>query len=106
MDRDNSLLEDEGIDDSIWDSPVKMQDDRSQNPQAANNKSNFGRPTLQEQQEQDETLRRELDSVRKVNQAIEGVIESLGKAKDNMKVRKQERVSISIEMLMADSDCQ
>lgn len=32
-------------------------------------------------------LRKELDTVRKVNEAIEGVIESLTKAKSNMSVR-------------------
>lgn len=32
-------------------------------------------------------LRRELDSIRNVNRVIEGVVESLQKAKDNMAVR-------------------
>lgn len=34
-------------------------------------------------------LRRELESVRNVNKVIEGVVESLQKAKDNMGVRTQ-----------------
>jgi hypothetical protein len=34
-------------------------------------------------------LRRELDSIRNVNKVIEGVIESLQKAKDNMAVRSR-----------------
>jgi len=33
------------------------------------------------------TLRRELESIRNVNKVIEGVVESLQKAKDNMGVR-------------------
>lgn len=35
----------------------------------------------------DAALRRELESIRNVNKVIEGVVESLQKAKDNMEVR-------------------
>jgi DASH complex subunit Duo1 len=42
-----------------------------------------------EQNAQDEALRRELHSVRKVNEAIEGAIESLAKARNSMKVSPQ-----------------
>ena len=42
-----------------------------------------------EQQSRDQSLREELANVEKVNQAIEGVIESLGRARENMQVRLQ-----------------
>ncbi|EXJ83027.1 hypothetical protein A1O3_06844 [Capronia epimyces CBS 606.96] len=45
---------------------------------------NSSRPTYEEQSAREENLHRELESVRQVNDAIEGVIQSLGKAKDNM----------------------
>ena len=77
MNRPNSLKHDD-IDESLWDSPSK--------PEAAGKQSNGTKPTYQEQQERDEGLRQELHSVRQVNEAIEGVIQSLRKAKDNMKV--------------------
>lgn len=38
----------------------------------------------------DEALRQELASVKKVNEAIEGVLQSLEKAKANMKVSREE----------------
>ncbi|KAJ4525293.1 hypothetical protein HRR78_003439 [Exophiala dermatitidis] len=43
-------------------------------------------PTYEDVKQHEENLRRELDSVRQVNLAIEGVIQSLSKAKDNMRV--------------------
>lgn len=39
-------------------------------------------------------LRKELESVRNVNKVIEGVVESLQKAKDNMNVRFELRISL------------
>lgn len=45
------------------------------------------RPRYDEQSAHEHSLRCELEHVRQVNGAIEGVIKSLGKAKDNMKVR-------------------
>ena len=65
-------------DESLWDSPSKAE---STGKQATTSK-----PTYQEQQEHDQNLRQELQSVREANEAIEGVVQSLRKAKDNMKV--------------------
>lgn len=42
----------------------------------------------------DDMLRQELANVRKVNEAIEGVLKSLDKTKANMKVRKSCRLSL------------
>ncbi len=77
MDRSKPSRSDDS-DESLWDSPSK--------PEGAGKQSNAAKPTYQEQQERDEGLRQELQSVRQVNEAIEGVIQSLRKAKDNMKV--------------------
>ncbi|KAJ9610521.1 hypothetical protein H2200_005298 [Cladophialophora chaetospira] len=76
MSRVNSSHEDE-LDESLWDSPSR--------PEATGKQTNSAKSTYQEQQERDQVLRQELQSVRQVNEAIEGVILSLRKAKDNMK---------------------
>ncbi|KIW65480.1 hypothetical protein PV04_07737 [Phialophora macrospora] len=65
------------LDRSLWDSPSK--------PEGTSNQGHSNKPTYQEQQERDDSLRQELESVRQVNEAIESVIHSLRKAKDNMK---------------------
>ncbi|KEF60907.1 uncharacterized protein A1O9_02471 [Exophiala aquamarina CBS 119918] len=70
----NSYLsqEDQNEETSLWDSPVKS------------GQGNL-RPTYEQQEAREQELRHELESVRRVNEAIEGVIESLGKAKNNIK---------------------
>lgn len=73
MDSHNASSKNDQLDESLWDSPSKPE------PYPA-------KPTYQEQEERDGSLRQELDHVRQVNEAIEGVIQSLRKAKDNMKV--------------------
>ncbi len=67
------------MDESLWDSPATAHQDGGKLP-------NTNKSTYQELQEREESLKQELHSVRQVNEAIEGVIQSLGKAKDNMKV--------------------
>lgn len=74
---------DEDIDESLWDSPAKP---AAEGPPVNGKQSTTGKPTYQEQQEREANLRQELESVRQVNETIEGVIQSLAKAKDNMKV--------------------
>ena len=76
MNQSNAVQTD-NPDESLWDSPAKPE----------GKQSNSTKPTYQEQQQRDESLRQELQSVRQVNEAIEGVVQSLRKAKDNMKVR-------------------
>ena len=80
------MLNDQDIDESLWDSPAKPTHDQTQSPKATSKQPTTTRPTYQEQQAREESLRQELESVRRVNEAIEGVIQSLAKAKDNMKV--------------------
>lgn len=68
---------DDDLDESLWESPSRPD---------ANGKQSTTKPTYQEQQQRDEILRQEVQNVRQVNEAIEGVILSLRKAKENMKV--------------------
>ncbi|EXJ56950.1 hypothetical protein A1O7_07294 [Cladophialophora yegresii CBS 114405] len=70
-------LDMEDLDESLWDSPSK--------PEGTSKQAHATKPTYQEQRERDESLRQELQSVRQVNEAIQGVTHSLLKAKDNMK---------------------
>ncbi|KAK5061269.1 hypothetical protein LTR84_007811 [Exophiala bonariae] len=73
MDPDSSTFqEDQEGESSLWDSPIKPSQDKP-------------RTTYEQQEARDLELRRELENIRKVNEAIEGVIESLGKAKANIK---------------------
>lgn len=78
-----NTLQDEDIDDSLLDSPVKPT--RPSKEAVATTQSS--KPKHEDQQARDQALRQELAAVRKVNETIEGVIESLDKAKTNMKVR-------------------
>ena len=81
-------IHDDDIDESLWDSPVKPVAKARNDVNSANAKSaSASRPAYEEQQSHEQNLRQELANVRKVNEAIEGVIESLGRAKGNMKVR-------------------
>lgn len=87
MDLDESLTDDRDVDESLWDSPAKPSHIGSgETPRSFTKHGDVGKPTYQEQQEREQSLRRELESVRQVNEAIEGIIQSLNKAKDNMKV--------------------
>ena len=86
MDPNDSTINDQDIDESLWDSPPKPAYDHKQPPKAPARQPTTTRPTYQEQAAREESLRQELESVRRVNETIEGVIQSLAKAKDNMKV--------------------
>ena len=85
MERDLSIFHEQDAEDSLLDSPPKPTQEKAQSVRTERHPSS-SRPTYEQQQAREEELRRELESVRNVNDAIEGVIESLGKAKDNMKV--------------------
>jgi hypothetical protein len=57
-----------------------------------------GKPRIKEshysaEESREDALRRELESVRNVNKVIEGVVESLDKAKNNMAVRIRRKQS-------------
>jgi hypothetical protein len=86
MDPEDSLLRSDDVDESVWDSPAKAGGNIGETPKASTKNAKSSRPTYQEQQEREESLRRELKGVRQVNETIEGLIQSLNKAKDNMKV--------------------
>ena len=86
MDPEDSLLRSDDVDESLWDSPAKATSNPEGSPKASTKNTKPSRPTYQEQQEREEGLRRELEGVRHVNETIEGLIQSLNKAQDNMKV--------------------
>jgi hypothetical protein len=82
-------------DDNLFDTPAPLSKDKSAATAAA--KSNTGangkpteKPTRYDTEEagkaRDEQLKIELENVRRINQVIEGVVESLEKAKANMNV--------------------
>ena len=104
MDPDDSLMADHDAEENLWDSPVKPRNDSGETPRAATKHADAAKPTYQEQQEREESLRRELESVRQVNEAIEGVIQSLNKARDNMKVCQKNLVHY--RQTDAGADCQ
>ena len=74
----------EDIDESLWDSPVKPA--QKANKAQLSKTAQTSKPKYEDQEARDQALRRELADVRRVNETIEGVIQSLEKAKTNMKV--------------------
>jgi DASH complex subunit Duo1 len=70
------------VDEDLWGSPTKKP--RSPKHKPIHHESSRSKTLYEETEVRDAALRTELDSVRKVNEAIEGVIESLNKAKSSM----------------------
>ena len=78
------------MDDSLWESPGRP----AQRPISAAAEStgrstgnaDGPRPSYEDTEARDAALRQELASVRKVNEAIEGVIQNLNRAQTSMKV--------------------
>ncbi|OAL28182.1 hypothetical protein AYO20_09510 [Fonsecaea nubica] len=77
MDHNSSALTDDDSADSLWHAPAEQE--------TAGKQAHRAKHTYQGQQQYEESLRQELQSVRQVNEAIEGVIQSLHKAKSNMR---------------------
>lgn len=81
-------------DDDLFDSPVnvkkgKLQLESSEKAGDAEqqNKTRPGESRYDAEETRDTQLRQELENIRKINTVIEGVVESLEKAKTNMEVR-------------------
>ncbi|ETN46204.1 uncharacterized protein HMPREF1541_00388 [Cyphellophora europaea CBS 101466] len=70
---------DDGLDDSLWDSPVKPGQSSKEAPEAGT------RVSYEDDETRDAALRQELAGVRKVNEAIESVLQNLERAKANVK---------------------
>ena len=79
-----NISNDEDLDESLWDSPAKPAPKSSR--QQSGKTSQTAKPNHEDQEAKDRALRQELANVRKVNETIEGVIQSVDKAKTNMKV--------------------
>jgi hypothetical protein len=80
------------IDDDLWNSPSKRDinskasTDEQSGSAAGGPQVRTGKSKYEDGESKEAILRNELESVRKVNEAIEGVIESLDKAKSSMRV--------------------
>jgi hypothetical protein len=79
--------------DALFDTPAarknkeKAQDSRADaGESAASGKARTKESHYTTEENREAALRRELESIRNVNKVIEGVVESLQKAKDNMEV--------------------
>jgi hypothetical protein len=86
-DRAQMHVADNDIDDSLLDSPVKSNAPDEPDRKASNAKHGSSRPPAEEDAARDAALQKELASVRKVNEVIEGVLQNLERAKSNMIVR-------------------
>ena|SRR5256885_3357923 len=80
------------IDEDLWGSPSekdvkpKTSKDEPSHLRAGGSQIHTGRSKYEDGESKEVALQTELESVRKVNEAIEGVIASLDKAKSSMKV--------------------
>lgn len=82
-------------DDNLFDSPVhvkkgKLQTGSDEKEEDVEQQDNKTRPTESRyvaEETREAHLQQELDNIRKINTVIEGVVESLEKAKTNMEVR-------------------
>jgi hypothetical protein len=77
-------------DEDLWASPskksTKPEPSKAQDPVVRSSQSRHNESRYSEEEAREEALQKELRSVRNINQVIEGVIESLDRAKDNMEV--------------------
>ena len=76
------------LDDSLWDSPVKPTRTFAKESTDGPAKLSTGsQPSYADEESREAALKQELASVRKVNEAIEGVLQNLERAKTHMTVR-------------------
>lgn len=80
--------------DALFDTPAARKTNKTKDVESDAEGATGSRPRAKEshytaEEAREEALRRELESIRNVNKVIEGVIESLQKAKDNMAVRNK-----------------
>ena len=77
--------------DALFDTPAARKTNKTKSGESDAEGATGARPRAKEshytaEEAREATLRRELESIRNVNKVIEGVIESLQKAKENMAV--------------------
>lgn len=94
-------------DDALFDTPAarktkqKTKDaDNDAGEGAAGGKTRSKESHYTTEEAREAALRRELESIRNVNKVIEGVVESLQKAKDNMAVRDKFRTAAVFRLTM------
>jgi hypothetical protein len=99
-----NIFNDPDIDDSLLDSPVKP---APKSKGQASRPVHAPKPNYEDNETRDAALRQELANVRKVNETIEGVIQSLDKAKTNMNVGSptRHRIEYCTDQLDCQSDC-
>lgn len=74
-------------DDALFDTPAARKNKKqTQDAEADAGKARAKESHYTTEEAREAALRRELDSIRNVNKVIEGVVESLQKAKNNMEV--------------------
>lgn len=92
--------------DALFDTPAarkakkKTKDEADAGNTAASGKARAKESHYTTEEAREGALRRELESIRNVNKVIEGVIESLQKAKDNMAVRAKRAGGMSPGLML------
>jgi hypothetical protein len=79
------------MDESLWNSPAKPAQNIREDNYSNDKSSGVSKASYEGTEGNEAALRRELASVRKVNEAIEGVVQNLERAKTNMKVQAEAR---------------
>ena len=84
--RATALPPDNELDESLWDTPAKPTHKPVNGPDGPSKTVGASRPSYEDEEAREAALRQELASVRKVNDAMEDVLQNLERAKTNMKV--------------------
>lgn len=84
--RATALPPDDELDESLWDSPAKPTHQLVNGSDGPSKAAGASRPSYEDEEAREAALRQELASVRKVNDAMEDVLQNLERAKANMKV--------------------
>jgi len=84
LDNQRTSDQSDGVDEDLWSSPSKP---KPQPPPKNAQSRNQGTPHGEQDAQETTTLQRELQTVRKVNEALEAAITSLSEAQNSMKVR-------------------
>ncbi len=84
-----NTVDHEDMDESLWDSPAKSAPESEQ--QQSGKTAQSSKLSYEDQETKDKALRQELANVHRVNETVEGVLQSLDKARTNMRVSSPSR---------------